>query len=257
MVLSEFKEIIKELSRKRKIFHSEDDLKFSLAMEIKNYKPSYQIFLERPISFIYDNMNQVVNQNEKGQKIESRASIDIILKTIDNQTIPIELKYKTKKVSLFFDEEEYNLANHDAKDEGRFSFRKDIYRIEKFIEMNPNSNRGYALIVTNDKSYFKDISNTNKLDRNYSFHNECEIPKIDKGWNYNDKIMEKYHYDSNNNLVHKVNNKPHWTCLNKLNLKLDLKNDYKVNWEDWDGKSDKLMTSLTETSFHFCLLEIK
>jgi hypothetical protein len=201
---------------------------------------------------LYNELNQAFGQNEKVQKIESRASIDIILKSNDNQLIPIELKYKTKKVSLFCDDEEYDLAEQGATDEGRFSFRKDIYRVEKFIEMNPTAKRGFVLIVTNEKSYKENIADTDKLDRNYSFHPNYKIPKIDKGWNYHEKIMKKYHFDSNNKLVHKVNSKPHWTSSNKLNLKLDLKNNYKVFWEDWNG----IESSLTQTSFHFCLFEI-
>ena len=41
-------ELMSELSEKRKVFHSEDDFKFSLAWLIKEKIPEVEIFLERP-----------------------------------------------------------------------------------------------------------------------------------------------------------------------------------------------------------------
>lgn len=249
MKLSDFKEIIKQLSHKRKIFHSEDDFKFSLAMEIKNQYSDYQIFLERPVVGLF--------VEAKNLKNEPRASIDIILKTNENELIPIELKYKTKKVSLNFDKEEYDLADHGATDIGRYSFRKDIYRVEKFIELKEIkkiAKRGYVLILTNDESYLEDISKTDKIDKNYSFHPHCEIPKSDIGWNYNNNILNKYNYDSNKNLVSKKNNKSHWTSSNKLSVKLNLNYDYKVEWNEYSSLE---YSSSKKTKFQFCLIEIE
>ena len=63
-----------------------------------------------------------------------RAPIDIIVSDKNGKkTVPIELKYKTKKLKTEFNGESYDLTNHGATDIGRYSFRKDIYRIEQYL----------------------------------------------------------------------------------------------------------------------------
>jgi hypothetical protein len=99
-------------------------------------------------------------------------------------TIPIELKYKTKKAVFEFNNEKYSLSNHSANDVGRYSFRKDIYRIEKYLEKNQNSKVGYVLILTNDQAYSTSNAwDKNNIDKHFTFHHGAIIPEKDESWN--------------------------------------------------------------------------
>lgn len=69
-------ENINSLSARRPIYHSESDLQFALAWELKESLPNIEIRLEKPFKKQY---------------------IDIIY-TNANETIGIELKYKTDEI---------------------------------------------------------------------------------------------------------------------------------------------------------------
>src|SRR5690606_38083503 len=118
-----FNQIIDQLKQKGPVFQSEDDLKLAMAWLIKELYPSYEIRLERPIE-----IGMKINGSDE---LIARAPIDIVVIDKDSKIIyPIEIKYKTKKVNLVVGDERYSLANQGANDVGRYSFRKDIYRIE-------------------------------------------------------------------------------------------------------------------------------
>lgn len=142
-----FEKSIIELQNQRPLFHSEDDLKLALAFIIKEINPEFEIRLERPVEL------EMINRN--GKKIIVRAPIDIIVIDINGNSYPIELKYKTRKTNIIINDENYLLAEHGAQDVGRYSFRKDIYRIENFKSKNLNYKYGYVLILTNDNAYFE------------------------------------------------------------------------------------------------------
>lgn len=120
-----FEKSILKLQKERGIFHSEDDLKLSLGLIIKELYPELEIRLEKPI-----NINMI---DIYGEYPIVRAPIDIIVSDKNGKTVPIELKYKTKKLKTEFNGESYDLTNHGATDIGRYSFRKDIYRIEQYL----------------------------------------------------------------------------------------------------------------------------
>ena len=122
--------IIQSLQKKRKIFHSEDDLKLSFGMEVFNNYPDCQVRLERPVGI------EMINWNS--EKTLARAPIDVVIHDKNGDLIPIELKYKTKNTNLDFYGENYKLTNHGAVDIGRYSFRKDIYRIEQYLLSHVN-----------------------------------------------------------------------------------------------------------------------
>lgn len=128
---------ILKLQEKRKIFHSEDDLKLSLAIIIKELFPEFEIRLEKPIEI------GIIDIYGKSSIV--RAPIGIVIYDIDGKSVPIELKYKTKKLITNNDGESYNLTNHRATDIGRYSFRKDIYRIEQYLASHEKSEYGMFL----------------------------------------------------------------------------------------------------------------
>ena len=139
-------EIINELAIERPIFHSEADFQFALAWMIKNRYADLDIRLEKPI-----NNNDL--QCTEAQNFFQRRNryIDIVLTYKNGKTVPIELKYKTKKLEYISDNGEYfNLKSHLANDHARYDFVKDICRIENYLIMNSNSDYGYAIMLTND-----------------------------------------------------------------------------------------------------------
>lgn len=241
MIMDFFETSIIELQKERPIFHSEDDLKLALALKIKENNPQFEIRLERPIDI------EMIYRN--GEKKIVRAPIDMIVIDINGDTYPIELKYKTKKANILFNEENYILAEQGAADTGRFSFRKDIFRIEKYKSKNLNYKRGYVLILTNDKSYFeKNVFENDNLDKHFSFHNGMIINRSDLSWNYNKMDITKFILNENNTLCD-IQSKKHWTCKPEYFFKLDLLEDYEITWEDF--------SKFEKTTFKYCLIKIK
>ena len=178
------------------------------------------------------------------------APIDIVVIDEENNTIPIEIKYKTTKEVLDFNNEEYRLLNHGACDIGRYSFRKDIFRVEQYLRENTSSKLGFVLIITNDKSYYDhDVSNKNKIDKNFSFHNKMSIAQADDSWNYNKINLSKYEYNPKDNQWKiKGMQKKHWTCTKEHFYLLNLENEYEIIWEDY--------SKIGKSNFKFCLIKI-
>lgn len=129
---------LKELFSENRIYCSEAEFQFALAWKIKELYPSVEIKLEyTPFKY---------NRN---------IHLDIVV--IENfKMIPIELKYKTKKICIQCDDEEIQLKNHGAQDTGRYDFIKDIERLEKLkaSELYPIE-KSYAVMLTNCPLYYK------------------------------------------------------------------------------------------------------
>jgi hypothetical protein len=242
-----FDEVIRELRNERLVFHSEDDLKLSMGLIINRLYPTFRIRLERPVEI------DMIDRN--GNKSVVRAPIDIVLIDDNDKEIPIELKYKTKKpkkvVNFAAQGELFALANHGAADTGRFSFRKDIYRVEQLLLNSSTSSEGYVFILTNEPVYFdNDISERDNLDKNFSFHQGATIRPNDLSWNYEKLNKEVYHQRENDNCWEsKLNSKPHWTCKKGYFYKLDLASSYQIDW----GK----YSEVDNQKFRFCALKIE
>lgn len=210
MDLLDIKQILVELGEKRQIFHSEADFQHSLACKFYENKTKLgikEIRLEWR-SFI----------NEKNDYI------DIILVTKNDELIPIELKYKTKKTNKIKDQnkEEFELKDHGARDLGGYGFIKDIERIESFIEKyTEKSNKGYVIFLTNDLNYIKRPSNKEVCYINFSIH---QFRKLKKTLNW---IGEKKSWKKD---------------------PINLNGEYEINWEDY--------STLENQKFKFILLEI-
>ena len=131
----ELKRIIDMLSKKRPLFHSEADFKFALALEIQEFYSDVDIRLEYPVV------------------TDSRECLDILVK-YHGDVYPIELKYKTKKLSLVLNDESYHLKSHGAQDFGSYDFVKDICRLESFSKNICGYKNGFAIWLTNDSYYW-------------------------------------------------------------------------------------------------------
>ena len=124
------------LAKKRKLFHSEADFQHTLAWELHEYYPDSEIRLEY-----------------KPKDISERIYLDIWIKHREKY-YAIELKYKTRDLSITDSEERYELVTHGAQDLGRYDFLKDVQRIENLAQMGTDT-MGIALFLTNDSSYWK------------------------------------------------------------------------------------------------------
>lgn len=144
--------VIESLRKKRLLFHSEADFQFSLAWEIQLFYPTAEIRLEYP-----------------SPENDSNKHIDILVRN-NGLAYPIELKYKTKKLSAVVNGEEYHLKNHGAQDNGVYDFVKDLCRIEFFAPHLDGFKCGYALWLTNENYYWKAPTNPNAGHAAFSVH---------------------------------------------------------------------------------------
>jgi L-fucose mutarotase/ribose pyranase (RbsD/FucU family) len=245
-------DILKDLLKTRPVFHSEDDFKFALSQKISEKHQDYELRLERP--FDIEMLDKIEKRDKNGNIIKDivRAPIDIVIIDKDGTYIPIELKYKTKDTKIELTgiegDDVYDLAKHGASDIGRVSFRKDIYRIERFLEFySEKCKEGFVIILTNENEYWDNILEKEILNRRYSFHHDYKIPMADPGWYYEALSKNKY-INIDGVWVYKDNQKKkHWTFNGDLKYQLTLKKEYKINWQEY---------SKIDSVFKFCLIEV-
>ena len=151
----DMEKIIEKLQGKRQIFCSEADFQLEMAWVIKERYRDAKVRLEYVPAF------------------DDKMHIDIIV-FISNEWIPIELKYKTKnsKKGALEDkktQEVFNLKNQGAKDIGCYLYLKDIMRIESIKEQEKNNfKEGYAVFLTNDKTYLESPQNNDCVYKEFS-----------------------------------------------------------------------------------------
>ena len=127
---------MKRLSSKRPVFHSEADLQHAIAWAIHEAHGTAAIRLEVPFA---------------GRS--SHRYLDLLVH-VSGRSSAIELKYKTRKLSVQVQDEEFSLKDQSAQDLGRYDFFRDLERIEALCTSNP-SWTGWAVFLTNDSSYWK------------------------------------------------------------------------------------------------------
>jgi hypothetical protein len=142
--------IMKVLSDKRPLFHSEADFQFALAWEIKNRYPQAEIRLEAPFN------GTVVGR------------IDILVRH-QAGVYPIELKYLKKHLQCAVDNERYDLAE-GVHDLDMHDCIKDIARLETFRKQLAEFRSGFAVWLTNDTAYWK-------ASYNASYYSEFHAPQ--------------------------------------------------------------------------------
>lgn len=131
-------------------FHSEEEVQILLAKYLLNTGEYDDIFVE-----YYVNRQLIHNYPWNNDK---KISVDIVVR-VDNNYIPIEIKYKTKRQifphHVFGSQTNVELAEQGAQNEGCYSFWKDIKRIEILQETFNLNNSGLVLFITNDLSYLR------------------------------------------------------------------------------------------------------
>ncbi|WP_323885661.1 hypothetical protein [Aeromonas veronii] len=156
-------QILTTALNKRSIFHSEADFQHHLAWEIhRAANTEVDVRLEFPLSSDHSNRWEYC---------------DILVRGAT--TIGVELKYKTKKLSIEVGSEQFELKQQGAQDLGRYDFLKDICRLESWCEQKKIA-KGYAILLTNDPSYWLVPKQSNTIDRAFRLH--CDVVQGVLGW---------------------------------------------------------------------------
>jgi len=141
--------LLGNLSQDRPIFHSEADFQHAIAWRIHEIIPDAQVRLEfKPF-------------------LEKRIYLDIWLQ---NDGTAIELKYPTRRLSLDSCGEAFALRDQGAQDITRYDFLKDIQRLEEVTSSCEKAKAGFAILLTNDPSYWKASSRVDTVDAAFRLH---------------------------------------------------------------------------------------
>ena len=150
--LEKIRKDIKEfLDKDSKLFFNERDFQVNLSSFLREQHYYDNVFLEYslPASSLKDN---------REEEVEANIRIDIVVEK-SNQFCLIELKYKTKLVEgniieRFGEEIKTELLkNQAAQNINRYSFWKDVYRVERIKRNFSKVIAGFSIFMTNDESY--------------------------------------------------------------------------------------------------------
>ena len=226
--LQQIEEDIKEfLDKETKIFFNERDFQVELAFYLKGTNHYKNIHLEYslPLGTTISSKEKKKNKRrwvwneqlkqrweekggdytflKKGKKTpqsmetyEKTIRIDIVVEGYDNYFYPIELKYKTKEQNGSFERFQENLDNleilkdHGARNLGRYSFWKDVARLQ-FVKGCFNKVRGgICVFITNDDKYTKHPTDSSER---FSMEMKTEPLESPLKWPENFKLQHTTH----------------------------------------------------------------
>ena len=87
----------------------------------------------------------------------------------------MELKYRTRKLECKVGDEQFHLRDQAAQPPSRYSFVKDLQRLEHFVCTVPEVKAGLAVFLTNDTGYWKQPSRRNVVDADFRLHEGCRL----------------------------------------------------------------------------------
>ena len=128
--------LLRSLSARRPVFHSEADFQHELAWEIRGQYPDSQVRLEVPSMAV------------------GVGTTDIVVRQ-QSAVCGIELKYLTKRYHGDHDGEPFRLKAQGATDLRRYDVLKDVQRLERFNESA--SGPSYVIVLTNEPAYWNAI----------------------------------------------------------------------------------------------------
>ena len=144
------------------LMFNERDLQMHLALHLINSGHYDDVDVEYYVP--YEELDNYIWKNE--------LKLDILLR-MNQEFLPVELKYKTKKHSkrlLRFGEQLNEavdvLKNQGAQDLGMYDFWKDVRRVELVRNRFTAVKNGLAVFVTNDNQYLNKGKSTSN---NYRF----------------------------------------------------------------------------------------
>ena len=140
-------DLMNALARDRPVFHSEADFQHALAWRIHEAIPDCECRLEcKPFR-------------------KKPMYLDIWLHGID---VALELKYLTRQLDIECKGEFFALR-YQGTQAARYDFLKDIQRLEKLRNL-PNAKAGFAILLTNEPTYWKSPSHSNTVDEAFRLH---------------------------------------------------------------------------------------
>lgn len=140
--------VLDRLAGIRPIFHSEADFQHALAWQIKAEYPEARVRLEtRP---------------ERG------IHLDLFVGLSGCRTA-IELKYLAARFVGVVGDEQYELPNRGAHAISRYDFVRDVSRTEQCVR-NGYADRGWAIALSNDPSYWTRGRKANPVDEAFRLH---------------------------------------------------------------------------------------
>ena len=208
------KEIHNFLRNYEGFFHSESEVQILLANYLMGTRYYDNVFIEYNVS-----KGLIPNYPWANDK---KISIDIVIQQ-KNNFIPIEVKYKTRKQTfphkVFGSITNVTLSNQGAKNEGCYSFWKDIKRLEIIKETFKLHHSGILLFITNDHSYLNHPRPSVQYGP-FSIHQKRQIKNgVDLNWDTTKKD------------------------INPIRAKkfpgFNISNDYKIFWNDLKIKEHK------------------
>lgn len=141
--------VLQKLAARRPVFHSEADFQHEFAWECRHLHPDYGIRLELPTANV------------------GIGTTDLVVFGPD-QKIGIELKYLTKRFSLEYAGELFELKSHGATDLRRYDVLKDVQRLERFNEYYRG--RSFVVTLTNDAAYWGGQDRLGTIDSYFRIH---------------------------------------------------------------------------------------
>ena len=162
--------LMRSLSTARPLFHSEADFQFALAWRIRELTPNCKVRLEYRVHLE-----------------DKPLYLDVWLQTLG---AAIELKYKTRQLLARISDESYSLKDQSAQDLSRYDFLDDVRGLERMVDAG-RARRGFAVILTNDRSYWSPPTTDNKTDdAAFRLHEGREIRGPLK-WSHADRLEAK------------------------------------------------------------------
>jgi hypothetical protein len=140
-------------------FHSEADFQHAIAWEIHQRFPRASVRLECPVEVLH---------------LNKPLHVDIWVEQ-DGDVLALELKYKTRALQVRVGNEQYALRSQSAQDIGRYDFIQDIERVEDIVADRAPPATGYAILLTNDPSYWTRSLNDNTVDVKFRLHDGSSL----------------------------------------------------------------------------------
>ena len=142
--------LMNTLAAERPIFHSRKDFHSSIVETLARIYPGCGVMAE--YNHLADDQSQL-NVWAPGLTAE------------------IRLRYATGYIRTRLQQESFALRHQGAQDRGRYSFLRDVERIERVVSEISKVRSGVAVLLTNDHLYWQPPTKINPVDIDFRVHN--------------------------------------------------------------------------------------
>ena len=146
--------LMKGLAANCPIFLSEAEFQHALALHVRDAMPGRQVCLEFP------------------PFPDERMSLDMWL---PDMGIAIELKWGTRGLEVERDGGVFELVDHGGQPLLRYDFVKDVQRLERVTGEYDPADVGFAVLLTNDPSFWKPPRKKDPVDAEFRIHEGAAV----------------------------------------------------------------------------------